>query len=392
MVKGERIRDRSNIVTLTVISALRGVWNNIHGVIWQPFVLSLGVSMSSLGGFESLMDLARITFQPIVGGVSDVRGRKNFLLIRDFLALTACVLFMFSYSWHLLFLGVVLIGLSRAILPIWNAAVAESSDLSKLGFVYSIVNTSQMAAGLVATLTAGIIASLYGYPIAFAVAGGFSLASFLIILLKLVEKKPSPQSLGTGLLHVKEYLSYVLKPPSRLRGFYAAMTLDLIAFSIGYRLINGMLVKVYNYTPYMLGVLTFCMMAAMTCSQIFLGRVVDRVGYPRFLLLSQILACGFLILVLFSKSFYAVAASKILMGVAVSLWMPAEQAWIAGNVDPRERGKAIGSYQTFRGLLSLPFPIIGGFLFDMFGFDIPIIVNLVLAIVDVVLIATLIKK
>lgn len=51
----------------------------------------------------------------------------------------------------------------------------------------------------------------------------------------------------------------------------------------------------------------------------------------------------------------------------------------------------MASYSTFRGLLSFPAPLIGGILFDAYGFDTPILLNLVIALVDAILILILVK-
>jgi len=79
------------------------------------------------------------------------------------------------------------------------------------------------------------------------------------------------------------------------------------------------------------------------------------------------------------------------MGIGAALWSPAEQAWVAKNVDPAERAKSIGGYSTFRGLIALPGPFIGGLLYDRFGYTAPLLVNLALAVFDVFLLWFLIK-
>jgi MFS family permease len=83
--------------------------------------------------------------------------------------------------------------------------------------------------------------------------------------------------------------------------------------------------------------------------------------------------------------------SQVLNGVGMAVWMPAESAWIASNVRTEERARALGSYSTVRTLLSFPVPLIGGFLFDAYGFNVPVILNIVLALVDIMLILYLVK-
>jgi DHA1 family tetracycline resistance protein-like MFS transporter len=385
------LKERRNVATLAVISALRGAWFNLRGVIWQPFVLSLGIPMGSLGGLESLTDLTRIIVQPMVGSASDIYGRKKFLLAREVLVLAAGLLFIFAESWPLLFLGVILVGLSSALYPIWNSVVAESSEPSELGYIYSVIGTVNMALGLVATMAAGVIASTYGYRMVFVVASAIGLITILTVWMRLPETMARKSDSKLSLGRLAGSLVGSLKPPRYLWGFYIAMSVDLIAFNMGYRLLFGMLSDGYGYTPYMLGVVMTVLTAANALSQIPLGKLMDRYGYVRFMFISQILACVVIGFMLYSKSYAIVIAAQALMGVAASFWSPAEQAWIAINVDPEKRAQAIASYSTFRGLASLPAPFIGGLLFDAYGFDIPMLANLVLAFVDAILILVLVK-
>ena len=182
-----------------------------------------------------------------------------------------------------------------------------------------------------------------------------------------------------------------MSPPKYLRGFYVVMGLDLLAFGMGMRIINGMLVKGYGYSVYQVSLIMTSMTLMMAIAQIPFGRLADRMGYSRFLAASQFMASIMLGMVVLSKNFEVVIIAHLILGIANALWMPAEQAWIAANVDPEDRAQALGSYSTFRGLWGLPAPLIGGILFDSFGFNIPILGNLILALLDGILILLWVK-
>jgi MFS family permease len=132
-------------------------------------------------------------------------------------------------------------------------------------------------------------------------------------------------------------------------------------------------------------------MGTIFISHILLRNYIDRIGYGKCLAVSQFLAVIFLGMIMYSKEFEVVLLAQVVMGVAAALWGPAESAWIANNVNPDERARAIASYSSLRTLASFPAPFIGGLIFDAYGFDIPILVNIVLAIVDIGLILWLIK-
>jgi len=385
------LRERRRVATLASISALRGAVFSLWGVVWQPFVLSLGVPMSSLGALESVLDLTRISVQPLVGKASDAHGRRRFIIARDILTLVSAVLYVFADSWRLVFLGIVLTGLSSAVYPIWNTLIAESREGTELGYVYSVIGTFHMGVGLIATLAAGFIATTYGFKTVFSIATVFALLSLVLVVLRLPETMVRKGDPTVGVRQLAGSALEFLRPPRHLWGYYAAMSVDLFAFSLGYRLLNGMLTKGYGYTPAMLGVMSAVMTGTMALTQIPLGRIVDRIGYARFLFISQLLSCVVLGLTIYSKEYPVIIAAQRVMGVSASFWGPAEQAWIALNVDQESRAQAIGSYSTFRGLVAFPAPLIGGILFDRYGFDAPVGVNLALAFIDAILIIALIK-
>jgi len=384
--------ENSNLPVLSLVALLRGARDHMFRVVWQPFALSRGIAMKSLGGMESALDLTRISFQPIFGGASDAIGRKMFLVLRELLVIAAMALFIFSGSWQILLLGVLLMGLSSAVGPIWSSLVAELAEPGGLGRTHSILITLYTATGLFAPMAAGLLAMAYGYISVFYLSMGLALLCMLMVQLKLAETRRRREETPITLFRLAKTLADALRPPHHLRGFYLSMAVDSIAFGMGHRLLFGMLTKSYGYTPYMLSLLTTAMMGAWAFTQIPLGRVVDRVGYRRFLAVAQSIGCGTLLLLLASKRLEVVLISQIIIGVSAGMWVPAEEAWIASNVAPEERGQAIASYSTFRGLLSFPAPFIGGALYDAFGFNVPILLNLIGAFIDVILIVLFVKE
>ena len=390
MTVWSRLTVASTVFTLSLLSALRGVRDNIRGTIWQPFALSLGLQVKEIGALESIMDLTKLTMEPILGAASDTTGRKKLLISRELLTVAAGLAFLFARSWHLLFIGSIFIGLSMSLVSVWNAAVAESSDPGHLGSLYGIVGTCYMGAGLVGTLSAGIIADRLGYTWVYTVATGLGIISLFAVYVWLPETRAS-RGIKVDFSKVRKAFVGVLSPPKYLRGFYVVMGLDLLAFGMGMRIINGMLVKGYGYSAYQISLIMTSMTLMMAIAQIPFGRLADRMGYSRFLAASQFIASIMLGMVILSKNFEVVIIAHLILGIANALWMPAEQAWIAANVDPEDRAQALGSYSTFRGLWGLPAPLIGGILFDSFGFNIPILGNLILALLDGILILLWVK-
>jgi MFS family permease len=387
----QTIRKEKQIFYLALSAALRGLRDNLRQVVWQPFALSLGVPMASIGALESLMDLAKTVVQPVFGAASDVYGRKRFLVLREALILAAGVCFLLARSWELLAVGMTLIGFSVALYPVYSSLVAESASGHEMGMLYSVMGSCYIGMGLVGTLSAGYLADTFGYSTVYMVTTILAVAALLVTVFKISETH-RPANISSFTLG-RAFTSFLdtFRPPSYLWGYYLAMSVDLFAFSVGWRLINGMLTESFGYTPYMLGLLSSLSFGVQAFFQVIVGRYVDKAGYVKFLAASQSVSCALIGLMLWNQSFTTALVANLMMGVSAALWAPAEQAWIACNTDPGERGKSIGGYNTFRGLVALPAPIIGGLIYDRYGFHLPLMINLALATVDVGLLLFLVK-
>lgn len=386
----ERIRKEQQIFYLALATAQRGIRDNIRQVVWQPFALSLGIPMKDIGALESLMDLAKIIIQPILGAASDVYGRKPFLVIRDALVVVAGIFFLFADSWLYLAIGMALVGFSLALIPIWHSVVAESSKPEQIGWVFSILGSVYMATGLLGTVAAGWLADNIGYRTVYSIFVAASVLSLIVTLFKIEETHYPAGVREFGVKKAFTSLLDTFRPPKYMWGYYIAMSVDLFAFSVGWRLINGLLTEA-GFTTAMIGVTYAFQTGTMALGQIVLGKQVDRFGYRKFLTLSQIISSFILLAIMLRPTYIVAIIANIMMGIGAALWAPAEQAWVAKNVDPAERAKSIGGYSTFRGLVALPGPFIGGLIYDRYGYTAPLLVNLALAVFDVFLLWFLIK-
>jgi MFS family permease len=386
----ERITGWGRLYILSATAASRGIRDNLRTVVWQPFALTLGLDMQQVGTLESLSDLVKLLLEPAFGVMSDARGRKMFLILREVVAVGALISLLFARSWEYLFLAMMLVGVSNSLVSVWSTLVAELAPKDRMGFVYSVMGACYTAGGLIGTLVAGYVADAFGYGAVYTVATVIAFAGLALVWLKLPETRSEPPTKVEWKRTLTSYM-HALNPPKELRGFYVAMALDLLAFSMGMRLLSGMINAEYGYTPWMIALYTTALTLTQAGAQIPLGRLADRFGYGRFMAISQFLASIMLVMMILSKELWVVVAANLLFGVANAFWIPAEQAWIAANVDPKQRAQALGSFSTFRGLVGLPAPIIGGILFDAFGINVPLMMNLLFAFLDGVVILIWVK-
>lgn len=387
-----------NLRTLTLRNFLFGWRWNMVRAIWQPFVLSLGASMPLLGLLESIggfQGIIATMILPVGGWLSDRRGRKPFVLIASAFGVAAMALFALAgwlREWRLLLPGVVLLGLTAIARPVTDSIAAESVPPRERGLAFSRMGTAFAAAGIFAPTLGGFLANRYGFLAVLLAGALLEFSTVCLVAFALHETLQAEKRMPLTVSEFGALLKRTLMPPTRLRNFYVAVTIDMFAYGMGSGILPGLLTKAYHFTPFQLGLMASISSASWATSQWLIGHRVDRHGYVPFLALLEaiaaLVATGWLI----AKSFSAFLILEIFWGLVVATWMPAFTAWIANSVPERQRAEEIGRLGTFRGLLSFPAPYVGGLLYEAFGFRGPIFGNLIGAAVAMILLLVFVRE
>jgi MFS family permease len=393
----EKAETSRNLKVVANMSFLGGLSHSMMQAVWQPFVLSLGAPMSTLGMLESLggyRGLVTALIQPAGGWLSDCLGRKPLIALGSLASLLAVSFYVLAAiigDWRLLLPGIILWGVTFASRPAQNSLIAESAPIRRRGMAYSILWASWIAPGAFAPALGGFLADRRGFTPVFVVPIGLESLRLLLILWLLREtlnEVPGTISLG----ELKRVLVRPLVPPRELRGLYWAIAADTFAWGLGSALLLGMLNQTYGFSTFQLGVMSSLFSFTWALSQLPIGRLVDRYGYKPFLVLSE--ATGILVVGgwLFSSSFAAFAALYAGFGLTAAAWLPVQQALLANSVPPKQLGETMGRLSAFQGLIGFPAPYLGGLLYDRFGFQAPILANLVGAVVALTMILLLVKE
>src|SRR5437868_2238043 len=122
-----RLNLTNNLLAVITRSFISGIEQSMIGVIFQPFVLSLGASMSqlgllnSLGGFGGLIPTL---IYPWGGWIGDQYGRKVVLLGASLAAIGAFSIYTVAggaYSLWLIVPAIILLGISQVYQPVNSA-------------------------------------------------------------------------------------------------------------------------------------------------------------------------------------------------------------------------------------------------------------------------------
>ncbi|MFB0503418.1 MAG: MFS transporter [Candidatus Bathyarchaeia archaeon] len=376
-----------------VESLLGSAFYGMFYPIWQPFVLSLGASVSIVGGLGAILSLLGSLSSLFWGRLSDSVGRKPFIILSSVLRAIALGICLMAKTWYLLIPYAILMGLSASYQQ-WNPAnasmVADSVEREERGTAYSVIMAFSMVVSAIVAPLGGLVAMIYGLYLIFygcVAADIFCLLVTWLFIRETVERERPRQSQSWRTL-----LLGMFRPEVKLKGFYASMVVDAFAYGLAFAILYGMLVETYGFTEYQLGLLSAISSLAWALSQIPIGKLMDKHGRKPFLLLSELMAIMTLSGWLFSRDFLSFAILQVSSGVMIAAGVPTSTAMLADSVPKEKRAEAMGRLQAFRGLLAFPAPYVGGLLYDAFGFHLPVVANLIGSITAFVLILLLVRE
>jgi MFS family permease len=392
-----RSAQNRNLRVVAVSQFLNGLLSRITQAVWQPFALSLGAPMSTVGLLESIggpSGIVTALIQPLGGWLSDRLGRKPIIVagaLASFLAIGFYVLASTTTAWHWLVAGMMLLGIGLISLPARDSLIAESVSARRRGMAYSIMMTALIAPGIFAPPLGGFIADRWGFTPVF--ASRWVLEAVQPLLLAWFLRETLQEAKGElSWTELRGMFARVFWPPRELRGLYWSMAIDSFAWALGSLLIFGMLTETYGFTTVQLGVMASVFSASWVVAQLPVGRLIDRFGCKPFLVLSEIMGLSLLVAWLFARSFSAFVALHAYFGFTAATWIPTQQALFANSVPDDQRGEALGRVAAFRSLIAFPAPYIGGLLFDRLGFAAPILANLVGATIALVAIIAWVRE
>jgi MFS family permease len=122
------------------------------------------------------------------------------------------------------------------------------------------------------------------------------------------------------------------------------------------------------------------------------GSLSDRLGRRKILIQVGLLVMGVCTLsFIFAEQFSVLLALRSLQGVGVALTVPASMALIAASTRTRTRGGSMGVYTTMRFVGFASGPVLGGYVYDQYGFDVAFIMGAVFIFFGMILVQAWVK-
>lgn len=365
-----KVRDsfslRGNIPPLLFTSLLDGsAWNMLE-VVWQPYILSIGGTTSSVGLLTSLWSTVYSILQFATGELTDCVGRKKVLTAYYILSILGLIFSYLSSSWIHLIPIIVLYGLADALgEPAISPMYAESVNEKRTGLALGLLSLAWWLPGLYSQILGGYIGDIFGLKQVIAVT--FALETVTLILFITLVKETLNETKQFKLNSLVNNLKGLLNPVGELRSFYLMSMIDRFSWMLSGSIFVAMIYEAYSFSLLEIGIILTAMSATTALLVVPVGKMVDTYGCTRIMRISSILSIVVFLSFIYVKDFNGILLVQIIRGAAIALWDPSSNAYLTRNVDSNERGRYFGNLYGLQGIVGFPAPIMGALIYGYHG-------------------------
>ncbi len=372
----EHLALEGNIRVLAVQTIVSQLGFGMLYVVWQPYILSAGISVVQLGVIQSVISLSTAAGLVTWGALSDRVGRKPVVLASNASRLVAMMALLVSGHHLFLLIFAFFVGFSSLFMqgnPARSALISESVDAGSRATAYSVLMAISQITNMVAASAGGYLAMVIGYyPIFYVCIAGDVIG--LILLSLYVRETHRPQRVAGEKLSFGTLLRRYLVPERKMLPFYFITMAMGFGYGTGYSLFNGALVTFFGFGTLQIGVMSTAFSLSWGVSSIPLGKLADRVGRKPMLLASCAFSMATNLGFILFHSFWAFVLFNVISALDPSFWVPSWVSLVSEKVSPSERSTALGKLDAYSRFAGIPAPYIAGVLYTAYGFEAPLLV------------------
>jgi len=327
---------------------------------------SLGASGIWIGVIFAAFSISRTLLMPIVGNVSDRKGRRIFICTGLFVYAAISLGYIWAHRVSELIFVRLAHGFSSAmIIPIAQAYIGELSPKGEEGIWMGYFNAAFIAGFGFGPLIGGVLTDYFSMEAAFYTMGGLNLLAFLLAFFLLPEVRhrkeriPDPQpSLPRRMREsgiMKGLFSYQIVYAVGRSAFMAFLPL-FGAFYLG-------------LSPGQTGTVLAIHFLLMSISQLFSGSIADVFNRKGLIILGSLGSLAFLALIPAMQNFWQLLALCIFGAVGSALPVPAASALTVEEGKKYGMGATMGIFNMGNGIGMAVGPLIGGLIADLMNIN-----------------------
>lgn len=317
-------------------------------------------------------------FNPVLGGISDRKGRRNIILVTLLLNAAGYIIFAFSHNVFMLILSRVIAGIGGSTIGVAQAYIADVTTPGERSRGMGMIGVAFGLGFVIGPLLGGFLAK-YGYEVTGFVCAGFSVTAFLLCFFLL----PEPDIDRSHLQQKKRQLINIEGTKMLFKNKSIAISISLfflLTFSVAniygtFALIGH---KVYGLSDAQNGVIFGVVGGVGVIVQGWLvGRLSKRFNDKQLITAGAVLMMIGLGFIPYSINYTGLIIDTIVMSIGSGMLQPVLLGLVSKVTPEKEQGIALGVNQSFGSIGRMLGPLWGGFAFEYLGYQIPFLTGAV---------------
>lgn len=298
---------------------------------------------------------------PIWGSISDRYGRKLMVQRATFGGAIVILLMGFARSAEELVLLRAVQGMITGVVAANSALVAAATPRERTGYAMGLIQVSLWAGVAVGPLIGGLLADWFGYRMAFIVNAVLLTGAGFLVWVGIEENFVPPVSDMTNSTSLLAGWRYILSAPGVMLTYslqFLSNLARIMIIPIAPLFIQMLLSdtsRVNTFTGLVIGLAA----AMSTTTAIYLGRLGDRIGHKRILVVSALVAGLFYLPQSMVTAAWHLLVLQALTGAAAGGIITAISALLAGYTQPGEEGRVFGLNNSIRAASRTVAPLAG---------------------------------
>ncbi|MFH2103950.1 MAG: MFS transporter [Chloroflexota bacterium] len=394
---GETRKKTPMLTPLLLLFMFAMILANLGGNMYGPFealyLQDLGATIGQIGLFYTLSQIIPLALQILGGWVSDSLGRLKAIAIGSVVGIFVYVPLILATRWEWVLIASAMGAVTRSLVgPSFDAFIAEKSAPENRARLFGITQTLFGVVAVLGPPVGGLLVEALDFKgmLLFA-AGLYAIATVIRVSMarsaaRGSESKPTRLTLGS----LKNNLGAMLALMLAGGLFTWIMITDGVRdifFNMSFSFMSVYMQDIASLSisqiGFMSGIFGLAMMAVMIPAGWLADKVGERVNIAAGFFLMAI-AIGMIALVPPASEAWVYATGWVIAGLGVGLVTPAYQSLISKAVPQRLRGVAFGLFSTSLGLVSLPAPMIGGWLWENVNPQFPFMLTAFAALLSII--------
>lgn len=372
---------------------LANLGGNMYGPLEALYLKELGAGISQIGIFYTLSQIIPLLLQILGGWVSDSLGRLRAIAIGSVIGILGYLPLLLADRWEWVLAASALGAVTRSLIgPSFDAFIADHSAPEHRARLFGITQTLFGIVGVVGPLAGGYLVEQMGFKGMLLVATGlYILATLLRVGMareaaRGSESAPKPLTLS-GLKSNLATMFALILAGGLFTWILITDGVRDIFFNMSFSFLSVYMQDIAGLSILEIGTMSSIFGVAMMAVMIPAGWLADRVGERVNIAISFLflaVSIGMIALLPPGSARLLYALGWIIAGIGVGLATPAYQSLISKAVPQHLRGVAFGLFSTSLGLVSLPAPLIGGYLWENVNPQFPFLLTALISLACIV--------